>query len=161
MRKVSLLLIVAAALGACKKDNETTPSKTDLLAAKSWRVVAQSSVYSSPSINNGTAITTNRYAAKTSCERDNFFKFSATGTLIFDEGDSKCDSSAPQKQHGSWDFSSDQTRLTLKDPSQGIPMGTFDVVSFSATQLELRYSYSYSSGGVSATQTENVTLAAF
>ncbi len=152
---------MAAALGACKKDTEVTPGNTDLLAAKSWRIVAQSSTYSSSNVNNGTAITNNRYAAKVSCERDNFFKFSSTGTLILDEGDSKCDASAPQKQHGSWSFNSDQTKLTLNDPSQAIPMGTFDVVSLSASKLELRYSYSYSSGGISATQTEDVTLAAF
>ncbi|HET9504792.1 MAG TPA: hypothetical protein VFO93_14710 [Hymenobacter sp.] len=161
MRKISLLLVLAAALGACKKDNETAPGKTDLLAAKSWRIVSQSSTYSSSSINNGTAITSNKYAAKSTCERDNFFKFSSTGTLILDEGESKCDSSDPQKQHGSWSFNSDQTKLTLNDPSQAIPMGTFDVVSLSATKLELRYSYSYSSGGISATQTEDITLAAF
>lgn len=160
MRKISLLLVLAAALGACKKDTDTTPSKTDLLAAKNWRIVSQSSTYSSSSINNGAAITSNKYTAMPSCERDNFFKFSATSTLILDEGDSKCDSSDPQKQHGSWSFNSDQTKLTLNDPSQAIPMGTFDVVSLSASKLELRYSYSYSSGGISATQNENVTLTA-
>jgi hypothetical protein len=123
--------------------------------------VAQSSTYSNSTINSGKAITTNQYAAKSSCERDNFFKFSSTGTLVLDEGETKCDSSAPQKQHGSWSFSGDQTRMTLQDPSQGIPMGTFEVVSLSHSKLELRYSSSYSSGGISATQTEAVTLMAF
>jgi hypothetical protein len=152
---------MAAALGSCKKDTETMFSKTDLLAVKSWRIVAQSSTYSNSTINSGKAITTNQYAAKSSCERDNFFKFSSTGTLVLDEGETKCDSSAPQKQHGSWSFSGDQTRMTLQDPSQGIPMGTFEVVSLSHSKLELRYSSSYSSGGISATQTEAVTLMAF
>jgi hypothetical protein len=152
---------MAAALGSCKKDTETMFSKTDLLAVKSWRIVAQSSTYSNSTINSGKAITTNQYAAKSSCERDNFFKFSSTGTLVLDEGETKCDSSAPQKQHGSWSFSGDQTRMTLQDPSQGIPMGTFEVVSLSVSKLELRYSSSYSSGGISATQTEAVTLMAF
>ena len=152
---------MAAALGSCKKDTETMFSKTDLLAVKSWRIVAQSSTYSNSTINSGKAITTNQYAAKSSCERDNFFKFSSTGTLVLDEGETKCDSSAPQKQHGSWSFSGDQTRMTLQDPSQGIPMGTFEVVSLSHSKLELRYSSSYSSGGISATQTEEVTLMAF
>lgn len=161
MRKVSLLLVTAAALGACKKDTETTLGKTDLLAVKSWRIVAQSSTYSSSNINDGKAITSNRYATKSNCERDNFFKFSSTGTLVLDEGETKCSPSDPQKQHGSWSFSSDQTRMTLKDPSQGIPMGTFEVVSLTSSKLELRYSYSYSSGGISATQTEDVTLTAF
>jgi hypothetical protein len=152
---------MAAALGSCKKDTETMFSKTDLLAVNSWRIVAQSSTYSNSTINSGKAITTNQYTAKSSCERDNFFKFSSTGTLVLDEGETKCDSSAPQKQHGSWSFSGDQTRMTLQDPSQGIPMGTFEVVSLSHSKLELRYSSSYSSGGISATQTEAVTLMAF
>lgn len=152
---------MAAALVSCKKDTETIFSKTDLLAVKSWRIVAQSSTYSSSSINNGKAITTNRYTTKSNCERDNFFKFSSTGTLVLDEGETKCNPSDPQKQHGSWSFSGDQTRMSLQDPSQGIPMGTFEVVSLSHSKLELRYSSSYSSGGISATQTEEVTLMAF
>jgi hypothetical protein len=161
MRKISLLLVLAAALGSCKKDTETIFTKTDLLAVKSWRVVAQSSTYSSSTINSGKATTSNRYAAKSSCERDNFFKFSSTGTLVLDEGETKCSPSDPQKQHGSWSFSGDQTRMSLNDPSQGIPMGTFEVVSLSSSKLELRYSNSYSSGGISTTQTEDITLMAF
>jgi hypothetical protein len=152
---------MAAALVSCKKDTEVTFTKTDLLAVKSWRIVSQSSTYSSSSVNSGKAITTNRYATKSNCERDNFFKFSSTGTLVLDEGETKCNPSDPQKQHGSWSFSGDQTRLSLNDPSQGIPLGTFEVVSLSSSKLELRYSGSYSSGGISATQTEDVTLMAF
>jgi hypothetical protein len=152
---------MAAALVSCKKDTEVTFTKTDLLAVKSWRIVSQSSTYSSSSVNSGKAITTNRYATKSNCERDNFFKFSSTGTLVLDEGETKCNPSDPQKQHGSWSFSGDQSRLSLNDPSQGIPLGTFEVVSLSSSKLELRYSGSYSSGGISATQTEDVTLMAF
>lgn len=161
MYKISLLLILAASLGACKKDSENSPNKAELLTAKSWRISAQSSSYSSPSINNGAAITTDEYAAMASCERDNLFKFSANQTLVFDEGATKCDSSDPQTQNGTWYFNSDQTRLTLSDPSQGIPTSSFDIIAISASKLQLRYTYSYSSGGISATQTENVTFTAF
>jgi hypothetical protein len=163
MRKISLLLLVAVTLGACKKDSENTPttSKTDLLAAKSWRISTQTSSFSSSNINNGTPVTTDEYAASSACERDNFIKFNTNKTLVVDEGASRCDTSDPQTQNGTWDFNSDQTKLTMIDPSQGSVPIQFDIVELSASKLQLRYSYSYSSGGISATQTENVTFSAF
>ena len=160
MRKVSLLLLLAAALGSCKKDNETTPataSKADMLAAKSWRISAQTSTYTI----NGTPIVTNEYSSMTACEKDNFLKFNANKTAVFDEGASKCDPSDPQTQNGTWELTANDTKLNLLDPSQGSISIPFDVIALSATTLQLRSSYSYSANGISATQTEDVTFTAF
>ena len=162
MRKASLLLLLAAALGSCKKDNETTPtasaSKADLLVAKSWRISAETSTYT---VTGSTPIITNEYAGAATCERDDFLKFNANKTAVFDEGATKCNTSDPQTQNGTWDLTTNDTKLSLLDPSQGSIAFPFDVITLSANTLQLRYSYSYSSGGISATQTRDVTFTAF
>ena len=161
MKKLSLLLLLAATIGGCKKDSETSPGKADLLVAKSWRISAQTSSFSSSSINNGAVVVTDEYASSAACERDNFIKFSANKTLVADEGATRCSTSDPQTQSGTWDFNSDQTKLSLLDPSQASIAIPFDVVELSASTLHIRYSYSYSSGGISATQVEDITFKSF
>jgi hypothetical protein len=160
MRKISLLLLLAAALGSCKKDNETTPataSKADMLAAKSWRVSAASSTYTI----NGVPLVTNEYASMTACEKDDFTKFNANKTATFDQGASKCDPSDPQSRSGTWELTANDAKLNIYDPGQGSIAIPFDIISMSATTLQVRNTYSYSANGISATQTTDVTYTAF
>ena len=148
MKHLSLLLLVAVSLGACKKDSEPAPSaptKTDLLLAKSWRLTGQTTTFSSSAINNGTPVVTDTYATSypNACQRDNFLAFKANKTLIADEGPLKCSPTDPQTQPGTWDFNSDQTKLTLTDPNQGGLPTAFEVVTLSATTLQLRFNHRY------------------
>ena len=162
---IFLILLGMAALSACKKDSgpaASTTSRTDLLVAKSWRLSAQTQTFTSASFNNGTPIVTDEYATQQACERDNFLKFSANQTLVADEGPTKCSATDPQTQNGTWQFTnSDQTKISILDPSQSSVSVPFDVMELSATTLHVRTTYSYSSGGISATETEEYTFTAF
>ncbi len=161
MKKLSLLLLVAATFGGCKKDSETSTGKAELLVAKSRIISAPTSSFSSSSINNGAVVVTDEYASSAACERDNFLKFSTNKTLVADEGATKCSTTDPQTQSGTWDFNSDQTKLSLLDPSQASIPIPFDIIELSATTMHLRYSYNYSSGGISATQVDDITFKSF
>ncbi|MDO7885897.1 lipocalin family protein [Hymenobacter cheonanensis] len=161
MKKLSLLFLAALALGSCKKNDDNSPSsasKTDLLTAKSWRISAQTY---SVAVNSGTPTVSDEYASSPACERDNFLKFNTNKSLTADEGATKCSPSDPQTQSGSWDLTTNDTKLTLADPSQGgIPI-PFDIVDLSATTLHLRYAATVSLGGVSTTSVNDITFTAF
>jgi hypothetical protein len=162
MKKLSFLLLAAVALGGCKKNDSTSPSptasRTDMLTAKNWRISAQTY---SVAINNGTPTVSDEYANETACERDNFIKFNTNKSLIADEGATKCSSSDPQTQSGTWDLTTNDTKLTLADPSQGGVPIPFDIIDFSATTLHVRFSYTTSSGGSSITSVNDVTFSSF
>jgi hypothetical protein len=112
MKAFSTYLFLAAAglasLNSCKKDDTTTPapSKTELLTAKSWKVtdvkVSGQSIY-------GTAL----FPA---CTKDDLVKFSTNKVVTFDEGTLKCDPTSPQSRPGSWEFTTNETKLKVTDP---------------------------------------------
>ncbi|TPG67316.1 lipocalin family protein [Hymenobacter nivis] len=159
MKKALLLLLVAASLGACKKNDDTAPrSNTDLLTARNWRLSAGTTTIA---INNGPPKTTDDYASAVACERDDFLKFNADQSLVSDGGPLLCNPSNPRTQTGSWNFENNETKLTITDPSIPGPGQTFDVVALSASTLRLHATVSYGSSGTTATATIDETLTAF
>ena len=156
MKKLLLLATGLLALAACKKNDDAapSPSRTDLLTAKLWRVSAQTTT-STPT--SGTPTTTDDYATQSACERDNFVKFNADKTLVVDEGPTKCSTYDPQTQSFTWALSADQTKLLVSSPGQTTPE-TDDIVELSATTLRFRTATTNSSGTV---KTQNVTFTAF
>ena len=163
MRKLLLLSLGLLSLSACKKDNETTPANTavspsELLVAKNWRLSAYTSSFGAA----GTAaVTTNEYAATPTCQRDDYAKFNATKSVVFDEGATKCSATDAQSETSTWELSSNDTKLTLAAPQFGSFPIPFDIIRLSANTLQLRYSYTYSSNNVSYTQTQDATFTAF
>lgn len=159
MKKLSLLFLAALALGSCKKNdsNSPTPSKTDLLTAKNWRITADKTVNTVGSVSS----TDDNYATSPACERDNFIKFNTDKKAVYDEGATKCDTSDPQTASAAWDFNSDATKLTFTDPSGSGLSIQEDILELTATTLRLRTTSSYTAGGITATSTEETTYTAF
>ncbi len=157
MKKLSFLLLVAASLGACKKNDDVAPSRIEMLTAKNWRVSAETVTVA---YNNKTT-TTDAYAAMKACERDDFTKFNVNKTYTDDQGPSKCDPSDPQTNSGNWDFNGDQTKLTIADPAHPSNLTSFDIVTLSATTLHLRLSQTNNSTTPPTTYTADVTFTAF
>lgn len=137
MKNLSVYFLTAAlglsVLSGCKKDSETTPtpSKTDLLTAKSWKITGDVTVETT----NGRATTTDNFTSYPTCEKDNFIKFSTDKKAVFDEGAIKCQGQN-QTETGVWDFNSDQTKLTLGAPGSSM-VGQFDIAELSATTLKI------------------------
>lgn len=163
MKKLLLLSLSLTALSACKKD-DTTPantaaSPTELLTAKNWRL----SVYTSSFATAGAAaVTTDEYAAATpTCQRDDFAKFNANQSVVFDEGTTKCSATDAQSETSLWALSSNDTKLTVAVPQFGGFPIPFDIIKLSTSTLQLRYSYTYSSNNVSYTATQDATFTAF
>ncbi|MGI4884354.1 MAG: lipocalin family protein [Janthinobacterium lividum] len=159
MKKALLLLLVAASLGACKKNDDNAPrSNTDLLTARNWRLSAETTT---TVVNNNPPKTTDSYASAAACERDDFLKFNADHSITSDEGPVLCNPADPQTQTGTWKFENDEAKLTITDPTVPGPGQTFDVISLSASTMRLHGTATYSFGGVTAVATVDETLTAF
>jgi len=151
MKKLSLLLVAATALSACKKDSENAPatSNTDLLTSHNWKPSS-----GTISITVGGA-TTSSDAFET-CDKDDAYKFNTDKSLVVDAGTTKCSSSDPQKETGTWAFSSGDQKLTMMLPNQAFPSSALDIKELNAKTLHLSGTQSASG----ASYTVDVTLVA-
>ncbi|SHI35292.1 Lipocalin-like domain-containing protein [Hymenobacter daecheongensis DSM 21074] len=139
MKNSSLLLgalLLAVPFTACKKDDDKAPSKADTLTAKSWQLTASTITIVEP----GSPTTTeDAYKALDDCEKDNFMKFNSNKVLELNEGKTKCQTSDPQVQSGSWDINADQTKLYLNNASMGGSLAAqMDIVELSDSKLVLK-----------------------
>ena len=103
---IILVAIAAFAFASCKDNSstDTTPTvktKTDLITAGSW--------VTSDVLINGTSI----WVLADACSKDDFMTFKTNGTVITDEGATKCDAADPQTTTANWSFSSDEKKVTI------------------------------------------------
>ena len=129
MRNFSTYLLAVAvgltALSSCKKDDTTSPTpaatKTDLLTAKSWKMtelkVAGQSIFNTALVED--------------CDKDDLLKFNTNKSATFSEGTLKCDPSAPQSRTGSWDLTTNETKLKVTDPDGEVVEGTINTLTSS------------------------------
>lgn len=105
--KKGLILIALAAIifTACKKnEDDNTPAsktKTEMITTGSWITVDM--------LYNGASI----WALSDPCSKDDFMTFKTNGTVITDEGATKCDPSDPQTTTDNWSLSSDGKKITI------------------------------------------------
>jgi sulfur carrier protein ThiS len=143
VKRLILLCLGIAALGACDKNSKPAPApttRTDILTAKSWRLATA-------------IITVNGIPVPSSlvlpaCNNDDSFKFNVDKTLIQDAGAIKCNSTDPQTQAGTWTFNTDQSKLTIAIP--GSPLnGEADIKELTTSTLHIHGTPTIS--GVAAT----------
>jgi hypothetical protein len=134
MKKLSLLLLAALALGGCKKNDDANapagPSKADLLTAKSWR---PSAAVLSVTVA-GIATPVGSFGA---CDKDDIVTFNTDKSLVHDAGATKCDATDPQTERGSWSMPNDSKLNLVLPSSSSLSGGTFDIKELSATTLHL------------------------
>jgi hypothetical protein len=156
VKKLSLLLLAALALGSCKKNDETAPtpaapSKTDLLTAKNWRPTTAS-------ITVTVAGQSSSLGSLDACNADDYLKFSTDKSLVHDAGATKCDPTDPQTEKGTWDMPSDGKLTVTLPASSTLPIdGTFDVKELTATDMHLSSTQTQSGGSY----TIDVTMKSF
>jgi hypothetical protein len=102
---IILVAIAAFAFASCKEstDDETPASKTktELITSGSW--------VTSDVLINGASI----WVLAEACSKDDFMTFKTNGTVITDEGATKCDPADPQTTTANWSFSSDEKKVTI------------------------------------------------
>lgn len=95
---------------SCKKDKETAPDRGKILTKGSWQI---SALEVDPAIDWLGTPTTDIYALLPDCVKDDFSTFQNNGTLVFDEGNSKCDPTDPQTTTATWVLNADQSILSV------------------------------------------------
>ena len=104
---IILFALAAFAFASCKEstDDETpaakTKTKTELITSGSW--ITTDMLY------NGSSI----WGLAEACSKDDFNTFKTNGTVIIDEGATKCDPADPQTTPANWSFSSDEKKVTF------------------------------------------------
>lgn len=119
MKKKLLLIqafLIATILGSCKKDKDL--SREEYLTQNQWKVVEMTvdpgfPIYEQDSI---VGYQTDLWKDTPECTRDNYYDFKSDGTVISDEGPTKCNESDPQRIEGSWSFNDEKTILTYISP---------------------------------------------
>ena len=143
MKKLVYFSLLAATLVACKKDSENTPSKTDLLTAKAWKVTSMTKV----------ATVDGQKYTETSidpCEADDSFQFKADKSIVFDQGATKCDPTNPQQVTGTWAFSNkEQTKLKVTLPNNFL-IGEAEIKELTPNSMQLYFTYADSKIAVTA-----------
>lgn len=117
VRSLILGLVLMIGFSSCSKDDgaddsSTPATKTDILTAHLWKL---KSAKVSPGVTDPIlGITIDDFTAfMEACDRDDTFEFNADGTVIADEGATKCDSSDPQSESGNWSFQNDETSILI------------------------------------------------
>lgn len=103
MYRPFLLLFVVACLPACRKADEKPaiqPTPTELLTRSQWREVGHT--FGSFITNRKSFTGGNVYDQQPACRRDDFLRFNANQTFVFDEGASRCTSTDPQQKTDAW-----------------------------------------------------------
>ncbi|HEX8659275.1 MAG TPA: lipocalin family protein, partial [Hymenobacter sp.] len=112
---------------SCKKDKEEPKPKTrtELLTAKNWRISADVTT------TVGTSAPDDNYARMPACEKDDFLKFNTNNSCILDAGQLKCNSAEPQTTTGTWNFTDNDTKLTIDGD-------VYEVVEVSESTLKIK-----------------------
>jgi len=125
------LLTVLFFLPACQKDNNlpVVKTKTQLLTQATWK------------FSSATAGGADASGFLQACQKDNVYTFVAAGTGTINEGASKCNTSDPQTNPFTWNFTGSESMLNISTILFSGGSNDFTLVSLSETQLVLSQNY--------------------
>jgi hypothetical protein len=121
------------AISSCNKDDDDSPSKTKTISGKKFFV---KSMNVSPGVTTPVGIITDLYSFMPDCVKDDFMTFNENGTVVDDEGATKCEPTDPQTESGTWEFLTDETQLKMT--YDGIAQ-VFDIETLTDSMLKLSY----------------------
>jgi Lipocalin-like domain len=133
MKPLKLLLIVLLLAGllelsSCsKKNDEVTLTKSELLETHTWKLtkIKVSGVESAPD----------------ACSLDDVYTFLDTGVYKQDEGPSKCEPSDPQTTTGTWEFTSNETKIKVSYGGGAVIIFEKEIVELTSTTMRLKYNF--------------------
>ncbi len=123
---ISLMTLIYS---CTKKDNEPTPH--DYLTAGQWKM---SGIIVDPPIEILNMQISDVWNYVPQCQKDNLITFEPDGTVIEDEGASKCVPGDPQVTNdGTWSITTDGKTLIINYPDQDPQMAS--IITLDATTL--------------------------
>jgi len=134
MKPFIFLLLAAACIISCKKEEAAKCSNTQLISQQTWKLIAGTQ----QQLPAGTL--QDVYAPMAACYRDDEFVYKSDLTYEGKAGAVKCNAADPQIfATGTWKFINNETQVE-RITDTGIGMGTvvFSVMALSETQLILK-----------------------
>jgi hypothetical protein len=119
---------------SCSK--ESKQSKSSLLAAGTWKIIADS--ISPGRVLTGPAVETDMFVYYGTCELDNYFEFKSNGTYELNNGPKKCNPADLQKLEGTWFLSDGDTKLSLS-PDPVYLSDKCDILELTTARLRLAW----------------------
>lgn len=129
---ISGILILIGFL-SCKGDDEPGSQKEKMLTGKNWKLIAAES---DPPIFAGGQSISDVYGVMPSCAKDDLTKFDSDGSVLFDEGPSKCEATDPQTETSTWSFNSDKTSMTVEVDSKTV---SYKILEISDSRLKVSF----------------------
>lgn len=135
-KKYSLFIVCLAivSFSSCKDDDDdnaapaaTAQTATQKLTGKDFLMTNYS--YKVNDVEEAS------FADFDECDKDDITRFETNGSMIFDEGAIKCDSTDAQTETYSWAFLSNNTKLTLDFGDNDVE--TYDILINDGTTLKL------------------------
>jgi len=134
---------------SCNKDDnyndQTPPTKTELLAAGPWKRTALTSNPAYDWNANGVS-STDVLSIIFPCEKDNFDTFNTNGTVETNEGPTKCDASDPQTWTATWVLTDNETKIVFD--------GFDEYTLLELTETTLKYESTFVENGITYTHLE-------
>lgn len=140
-KPIFFLLGLALAFVACK-DDEASKTNTEKLTSGKWKITASVAKFTF----NGIEQTVDVYANLPACKKDNTVEFKTDGTVIADEGATKCSPTDPQEETGTWTFEQNEMHLHVVGTDY-----SFEAEIVELTDSVLKVKYDTTSGGITTT----------
>lgn len=149
IHRLAAICLCTALFAACKKDDD--PSRREILTSGNWRMTAFTLSVAGMQQSTG-------YDTQDPCIKDNLTLFKTDGTVISDEGATKCDPTAAQTSPvGTWELLENDTKFRLTASTAALPIGlpvtgsslalAGDVLELSSSVLRVKATGSYTYQG--------------
>lgn len=144
--KYTLFILAASLLTlSCKKDSNSSTSKTDQITSADWK-------YDSGGIgdaNGNVVVSFTTLGTVPSCSLDNTIHFNSDGSGTVSENANVC-SGAPATSSFTWSFGSNESTLNLSGGAIAGIGGSFKLKTLTSTQLTLLKDTTYLGSSVTA-----------
>ncbi len=148
---LSMLCLSAMILSmtACEEGEDllTPPTAKERLADGPWVYTAHTI---EPGMIQGNYVITDLYAQLDSCDQDDIYAFSSTGTFTLEQGEKSCIANVNQIiDNGTWEIDEDETELSLDFSNSDD--ATYQISDLTKRQLVLLKKYT--DNGINFTET--------
>ncbi|WP_205501454.1 hypothetical protein [Rufibacter psychrotolerans] len=153
MKNYAFLLLLfcgALLLTGCSDDDDSTPSREEMLVNKRWQITGLTI--------SSLLGTIDYYEESEPCMRDNYVEFKPGGVLLMNEGLSKCNASDAQEAEGRWSLNGNVLHLEGVGDPLSLPVDELDldIKEMSSTEMSAEFETTFS--GFNFTGTLDMTV---
>ena len=105
---LALLFVGLVVFTSCKDDDDDPKPNSELIVG-TWQVTAD---VITPAYDFGNGPVSDFYSITDACEKDDLLRINTGGTVVLDEGATKCDPDDAQTTTGTYTFNSSTNQLT-------------------------------------------------